>query len=87
MFYGFGYDVFVMMFLCNSSNSTSFILYSKFTQIVLNKLLLWKFCERKPTSCDNEVLHSFRQWVDDENNKNRGKPKKRKRNDETSNGD
>ena len=50
-------------------------------------LVLWKYRERKPTSCDNEVLHSFHQWVDDENNKNRGKPKKRKRNDETSNGD
>ena len=39
--------------------------------------------ERKPTSCDSEVLHSFRQWVNEENNKNRGKSKKRKRNDET----
>ena len=50
-------------------------------------LLLWKFREQKPTSCDSEVLHSFRQWVDEENNKNRGKSNTRKRNDETSKGD
>ena len=40
------------------------------------------------TSCDSDVLRSFRLWIDEENNKrNRGNSKKRKRNSVPGNSD
>ena len=51
-------------------------------------VLLWKHRVRKVTSCDSEVLRSFRLWIDEENNKkNRGNSKRRKRNSVPGNSD